>query len=79
MVSISSFVNVTSGTDSFRVVRNPPVIVRTAPPQQARPPPPPPVPYGGQQVGNGYTSFPTANYSAAQCESRFLSFFDSGF
>ncbi|GAA5838660.1 hypothetical protein JCM5353_006470 [Sporobolomyces roseus] len=47
---------------------NPPVIIRTAPPQQARPPPPPPppAPYGGQQVGNGYTSFPTANYSGQQ-------------
>ncbi|GAA5969128.1 hypothetical protein JCM3765_002187 [Sporobolomyces pararoseus] len=47
---------------------NPPVIVRNnPPPPQARPPPPPPsVPYGGQQMSNGYTSFPTANYSAAQ-------------
>ncbi|GAA6018786.1 hypothetical protein JCM11491_003448 [Sporobolomyces phaffii] len=47
---------------------NPPVIVRNAPPPQARPPPPPPAPapYGGQQMGNGYTSFPTANYSAQQ-------------
>lgn len=51
---------------------NPPVIIRNnPPPPQARPPPPPPaVPYGGQQMSNGYTSFPTANYSAAQCESQ---------
>jgi len=50
---------------------NPPVVVRgppPPPPPQARPPPPPPAPYGGQQMSNGYTSFPTANYSAAQCE-----------
>lgn len=46
---------------------NPPGIMRNGPPPQARPPPPPPpAPYGGQQMGNGYTSFPTANYSASQ-------------
>ncbi|GAA5952363.1 hypothetical protein JCM21900_003792 [Sporobolomyces salmonicolor] len=43
---------------------NPPMAVNYNRPPPPRPPPPP-QPYGAQQIGNGYTSFPQANYSAA--------------